>query len=184
MHFKDLFENTLRQVDRWNNEHRFWDLEMPFLALIHLDNAIDRLKKLLNRGQDWFWEEEFLSQLEKLKKYIEDHDIKNLRNDLVHREKIYKHQDRKGEELPLEFVLILGGYNHTNGIYEFGPNYRINLPELFSTVETTRNEIAKICKNRLISYYSHKKRFQDRLIPFTALQTLAKLSTDESICYQ
>ncbi len=63
-----------------------------FVCLINIDDAIIGLKKFLDYNDSEFW-----GMLKTFRKDISRFKLGDLRNDLLHRNKIFKQQDKKGK---------------------------------------------------------------------------------------
>ncbi len=168
-YLKESLNNAKRQMIRWNRLKRHWDIEMFINAVIYIDNAIIGLKKFLNYGQDYISESQLWNVLKQFRKEVAKYNLKDLRDDLVHREKIFRLKDRRWKPLPASSILILGGYNFTTDEYQFGPNHKIKISEIFAKVKKLRQDIAEIYAGKLKNFYASENNEYESMVPFTNL---------------
>jgi len=163
----DSIGSALVQKRRWKRYHNFWDIQMYFIALINAEDAMVGLKKFLSYHDREFWGvlKSFRNSTDKIK-------LGDLRNDLLHREKIFKLQDKKGQPLPNKSVLVLGGYNFSNDEYMFGTHV-IKVNDTFLLVQNCVKNIRKLFKDRLIKYYESGK--YEAIIPWTNIRSLSEI---------
>lgn len=165
--FNDSVRNALVQKRRWKSNHSFWDIKMFFVALINIDDAIVGLKKFLDYDDRGFWE-----ILKSFRKDISRLNLGDLRNDLLHRNKIFKQQDKKGNPLPKSPILILGGYNFSNDEYRFGTHV-IKMSDTFLIVQQLIRDTRKLFKERLREYYDQEQ--YEAIIPWTEVRSLMEV---------
>lgn len=133
-----------------------------FVAMSCIDDAIVGLKRFLS------YDKEIWTVLMSFRANVRKYKLNDLRNDILHRKKIFKLQDKKGEPFLKTPILILGGHNVNKYEYIFGV-HKISLPEAFQSVSILRREIRKIFVKRLEDYYKTGK--YDGIIPWTALRS-------------
>ena len=170
-YFKETLDNNQIQMTRWSRSKNPWDIEMFFISLICVDNAIIGLKRFLNFGEDFINEEELWSIMKQFRKELAGYGINDLRSDLLHRKKIFKLQNKKGESFPPSSILILGGCNLTTNEYQFGPYHYIKISEIFTKVRKFKKDIKKIYKKKLEDFYMDKNNEYKSMIPFGFLHT-------------
>lgn len=172
--FKDFIDNALVQIKRWNRSKKSWDLEMFFMAVSCIDDAVVAINKFLNLGQNFVNEPELNNAFKEFRKKIKNHHIKDIRNDLIHRGRLSKQQDKKGNSLPRRSILVLGGYNFSTDEYEFN-TYKIKLSEIFAIIRNFKKEIKTIFKKKLQQFYQVEevKDFKS-MIPYTFLHTFER----------
>ena len=163
----DSIRNALTQKRRWKNGHNFWDIQTFFVALINIDDAIVGLKKFLDYNDREFWE-----ILKLYRKEVEKLRLGDLRNDLLHRNKIFKQQDKKGNPLPKAPILILGGYNFSTDEYTFGV-HRIKVSDTFQFLQQLVKTTRKLFKVRLREYYESNR--YEAIIPWTEVCSLVEI---------
>lgn len=169
--FKQSVNNALFQIKRWTKSKKGWDLEMFFMAVSSIDDAVVAINKFLNLGKDFVNEPELNNALKEFRKKIKNHHIKDIRNDLIHRERLSKQQDKKGNSLPKRSILVLGGYNFSTDEYEFN-TYKIKLSEIFFIIRNFKKEIKKIFEKKLQQFYQVKEVEDFKsMIPYTFLYT-------------
>jgi len=105
--FEQSIDNALVQIKRWNKSKKGWDLEMFFMAVSCIDDSVVAINKFLNFGKDFVNEPELNNALKEFRKKIKNHHIKDIRNDLIHRERLSKQQDKKSNSLPKRSILVL-----------------------------------------------------------------------------
>jgi hypothetical protein len=159
---EDSIDNALLQKRRWINSHKVWDLHTFFVAVSCIDDAIVGLKKFLS------FDKEIWTVLKSFRANVRKYKLNDLRNDILHREKIFKLQDKKGKPFLKTPILILGGHNGSKDEYIFG-SHRISLPEAFQRVSVLRKEIGKILIKRLDDFYKTGK--YEGIIPWTSLRS-------------
>jgi hypothetical protein len=169
--FEQSIDNALFQIKRWNKSKKGWDLEMFFMAVSCIDDAVVAINKFLNLGKDFVNEPELNNAFKEFRKKIKNHNIKDIRNDLIHRERLSKQQDKKGNSLPKRSILVLGGYNFSTDEYEFNA-CKIKLSEIFSIIRNFKKEIKIIFEKKLQHFYQIEevKDFKS-MIPYTFLHT-------------
>ena len=165
--FDDSIANALIQKRRWKRNPNFWDIQTFFVALINIDDAIVGLKRFLDFNDSEFWK-----ILKSYRREVERFKLGDLRNDLLHRNKIFKQQDKKGNPLPKSSILILGGYNFSSDEYIFGVN-KIKVSEAFQFLQRFIEEIRKLFKERLCEYYKSNK--YGAIIPWTSIRSLSEI---------
>lgn len=172
--FKDSIDNALVQIKRWNRSKKRWDLEMFFMAVSCIDDAVVAINKFLNLGQDYVNEPELNKVFKEFRKKIKNHYIKDIRNDLIHRERLSKQQDKKGNLLPKRSILVLGGYNFSTDEYEFN-TYKIILSKIFTIIRNFKKELKTIFEKKLQHFYQVEevKDFKS-MIPYTFLHTFER----------
>lgn len=163
----DSIRNALIQKRRWKNRHVFWDLQTFFVAIVNIDDAIVGIKKFLE-----YYDLEFWIILKSYRKNVERFKLRDLRNDLLHRNKIFKQQDKKGNPFPRTSILILGGYNFSSDEYTFGL-HRIKVSDTFQILQELIKAIRKLFTERLREYYKSNK--YEAIIPWTNVHSLMKI---------
>lgn len=133
-----------------------------FVAVSCIDDAIVGLKRFLS------YDKEIWTVLMSFRANVRKYKLNDLRNDILHRKKIFKLQDKKGKPFSKTPFLILGGHNVSKDEYIFGV-HRISLPEAFQSVLVLRQEIRKVFKKRLEDYY--KTGEYEGIIPWTRLHS-------------
>ena len=161
-YLRDSTDNALVQEQRWRRSHKAWDLHTFFIAVSCIDYAIVGLKKFLS------YDKEIWSVLRTFRIKVKKYKLNDLRNDILHREKIFKLQDKKGKPFLKTPVLILGGHNVTKDEYTFGV-HRISLSEAFQIVSELVQKMRKILAKRLEDYYKTGK--YEGIIPWTHLRS-------------
>jgi|SRR3989344_531374 len=175
---EDSVNNALIQARRWNKTKQGWDLEMFFVAVSSIDDAVIAVNRFLNLGEEYVNESELKALFKGLRKKIKDYHIKDIRNDLVHRERVSKQQDNKRKSLPKRSILVLGGYNFTTDEYEFNI-YKIKVSEFFSVIRNFRKDIKKILNKKLQIYYQVEEiKDYESMIPFTFLHGFEKTKSN------
>lgn len=167
---KDFIDNALVQIKRWNRSKKGWDLEMFFIAVSCIDDAIIAISRFLNLGKDFVNEPKLNNAFKEFRKKIKNHHIQDIRNDLIHRERVSKQQDKKGNSLPKRSILVLGGYNFSTDEYEFNI-YKIKLLEIFTIIRNFKKEMKIIFEKKLQQFYQEEevKDFKS-MIPYTFLR--------------
>lgn len=140
--FEDSVKNAYLQMNRWKDLRSGWDLQMFFVAITFIDDAANGLKRFLS-NDDEIW-----AILSGFRKEFEAHNLRGLRNEIVHPKNLFKWQDKKGNSLPTSPLLILGAYHVDKDEYYFG-THRIKLSEVFEFLETMAIAIKKVLENRL-----------------------------------
>jgi len=171
---EDSVKNAYVQMNRWNRKKEGWDLQMFFMALINIDDAIVGLKRFLNYGKDYVNESEFWNILKDFRKKVKGQGLNALRNDTMHREQVFQLKDKKGKLLPRTPILMLGGYNATTDEYIFNI-HKIRILDSFLLVQDLRRNIRALFKRRL--YESYTKDNYIGMIPYTCLHSFAVPST-------
>ena len=159
---EDSIENALVQKRRWMNSNKSWDLHTFFVAVACIDDAIAHLSTYIS------YDKEIWTVLKTFRKIVRKYKLSHIRDDILHRDKIFKLQDRKGKPFLKTPLLILGGHNLSKDEYIFGV-HRISLPEAFQCVSVLRQEIRKILIKRLDDYYKTGK--YEGIIPWTNLRS-------------
>jgi hypothetical protein len=155
---EESLRNAHIQIKRWKDSNKSWDLNMFFVAVACVDDAINGLKQYLSCDSEvWII-------LKKFKKEVEAHKVRDLRNDIVHRDRLIKLQDKNKNPLPKSPLLILGGYLVDKDEYYFGKHI-IKISDAFHFVEETIEAITTVINNRHNEFYSTKS-FRG-MIPFT-----------------
>ncbi len=165
---EDSVRNAELQLERWKDLKNFWDLHMFFVAVIFVDDAAKRLKSFLSYDDDEVW-----AILKKFRKEVEGYYLEDLRNEIIHREKIFKLQDKKGNPLPPSPILILGEYIADTDEYIFG-THRIKVSEAFDLLQELVQDIRDLFGKRLKEYSETKDL--TGMIPFTRLHMFAAAS--------
>jgi hypothetical protein len=171
--FEHSVQNAYLQMKRWRRLRSFWDLDMFYVAAICVDDAAKGLKRFLSYNDDEVW-----AILKRFRDKVKEYNLKDLRNDIVHREKIVKLQDRKGNPLPESPILVLGGYNVDKDEYSFG-THRIKISETFNLVKEMTKDIRKLARSRLAEFY--KTGDYEGMIPFTHLFSLASIGSSRRL---
>ena len=96
----------------------------------------------------------------------------DLRNGLLHRKKIFKQQDKKGNPLPKAQILILGGYNFTTDEYTFGMS-TIKVSDTFQFLQQLIKATRKLFKERLREYCESNK--YEAIVTWTNVRTLMEI---------
>jgi hypothetical protein len=170
--FKDSVRNAQTQMKRWKHSGSFWDLEMFFLAVVWADHAARGLECFLSADADGHvWD-----ILGKFRDKVKEHNLWDLRNDLVHREKLFKLQDKKRNPLPPSPMLMLSVYSADNDEYSFGI-HKIRLSEVFGLIDITTQDLKRLFESRLAEFYSTGSL--PGMIPFTYLRSFAGDHSDE-----
>jgi hypothetical protein len=157
---EDSINNTLTQKRRWKRSQNAWDLHMFFIGVAGIDDAIVGLKEFLSSDNE-LW-----STMRSFRKKIKRYNLRELRNDIVHREKLFKLQDRTGKPLARSPLLILGAYIEGKDEYVFG-THKINISDAFRTVEALLRDLKRILATRLRDFYITKE--YEGMIPWTHL---------------
>lgn len=160
---EDSIHNAHVQIERWKQLKSGWDLQMFFVAVNCIDDAANGLKRFLSHGDSEFW-----SILKKFKKMVLQKDIKRLRNNIIHREKLSKLQDEKGNPLPPSPLLILGAYLVDSDEYQFGM-HRIKVSDSFDMINLMTQELQFLSSKRLAEFYQNQTGSVEGMIPFTYL---------------
>lgn len=168
---EDYVNNALTQIKRWDRSKQSWDLEMFFVAVSCIDDAVVAVKRFLNLGKDFIKEPELDDVFNSFRKKIKNYKVKNIRNDLIHREQAFKQKDSKGNLLPKKSILVLGGYNFATDEYEFNI-YKIKVSEIFSVIKNLKKDIKKFLNEKLQVFY--KVKDYKSMIPFNILQSFGE----------
>jgi len=175
-------DNAFIQARRWNKTKQGWDLEMFFVAVSCIDDAVIAVNRFLNLRQEYVDEPELKAIFKELRKKIKNYHIKDIRNDLIHRELVFKQQDKKKNPLPKRSILVFGGYNFTTDEYEFNI-YKIKVSEFFSIIRNFKKDIKAILDQKLQNFYQVKEiKNYKSMIPFTSLHGFEK--SKSSACRQ
>ncbi len=160
--FEDSVNNAHMQIKRWEQTRNAWDLQMFFIAVTCMYDAIKCLGGFLtNDAEIW-------KILKEFKRKVEKYNLKKLRNDIVHPKDIFKNQDRQGNPLPKKSILILGAYLVDKDEFIFG-THSIKVSEAFDVVRTLTQEWRTVLDNRLSEFYETKEL--EGMIPFTHLRS-------------
>jgi len=170
----ESLENSKIQMNRWNRNKKGWDLELFFISIVFIDDATRLLKPLLTFSKDYIKEKELVAILKEFRKIVKKYNINNLRNDLIHREKIFKLQNRKGKRFFDISVLVLGGYNFTTDVYTFGPLYNIKVHEVFEVVKKLEKDLKELYAKKLNDSYASKNNKYESMIPYSLLRSFEK----------
>ena len=163
--FEDSVQNAQMQIKRWKHLKNGWDLLTFFVAVVWIENATKGLEHFLTKDDAEVW-----AILKEFKKTVERYKLKALRNDIVHRERIFKWWDKKRNPLPPSPILMLGVYMADKDEYCFGI-HRVKISEVFNVVETMIQDIKRIAANRLTEFYETGSF--PGMIPFTYLHVFA-----------
>ena len=160
--FEDSVHNAYVQKKRWKDTISGWDLQMFFVAIVCADDAAIGLKRFLSHDNE-VW-----TVLKKFRKEVKQYQIRELRNDIVHRDNIAKLQDKKGNPLPNSPILLLGVYNATTDEYSFGI-HRVKVSKIFDLIDRMTHELRKLLSDRLMNFYKTAGDLKG-MIPFTHLR--------------
>ena len=161
--FEDSLQNAHIQMDRWKQLKSGWDLQMFFIAVMRIDEASEGLKHFVDHDDEEVW-----SILKEFRKKVEQHQIRELRNDIIHPRKISKLRDQKGKPLPENPILHLGTYHVDKDKYYFG-KYRINLSKIFDLVNQMTQELRTLSSRRLTKFYQNRTGDVEGMISFPYL---------------
>ncbi|MFZ2970255.1 MAG: hypothetical protein WA063_03855 [Minisyncoccia bacterium] len=178
---EDYVNNALTQIERWDGSKQNWDLEMFFVAVSCIDDAVQRIRNFLNLGNGFVNESELDNVFKEFRKKIKYYKIKDIRNDLIHREQVFKQKDSKGKLLPKKSILILGGYNFTTDEYEFNI-YKIKLSVIFSVIKILKKDIKTILNEKLQVFYKVKEvNDYKSMIPFNILRGFGETKSNNRV---
>jgi hypothetical protein len=168
--FEDSVHNAHTQMKRWKHLKSGWDLHMFFVAVVHVDDAAKGLERFLSYDAD-VW-----AILKEFREKVKEYNLRDLRNDIVHRERIFRLQDKKGNPLPESPILLLGAYDVSRDEYSFG-THRVKISQTFDLINAMTEDIKRALTNRLTEFY--KTENLAGMIPFTYLHSFARDSSGE-----
>ncbi|MCL4248106.1 MAG: hypothetical protein KJ065_08165 [Anaerolineae bacterium] len=158
-------ENACTQITRWKRNRNGWDLQMFFVAVGCIDEAIVGLGNL---GFFAGAEPEFWDVLDKFRRGCTELKLIDLRNN-IHRDRLYNRKNKRRRALPEGPIFILGGYNLTTDEYTFS-TITINVSDAFALVQTLRSDIGKIFRKKLTKFYKTQE-YEKGMIPWTLLHS-------------
>jgi hypothetical protein len=165
-YLEESTQNAYIQISRWNKEYRGWDFEMFLIATVGIYDSATVLNSIPSSDA------EFKKILQRFKKEFEYYNLKHWRDNFLHREKIFKNQDRKSKNLPDRPVWILGAYNFSTDEYIFDP-YIIKVANIFLLVRNFRKRMrALIRKRRTKAYLDKINSSIQGMIPYTHFHTI------------
>jgi len=166
---EEYINNALVQIRRWNRSKNAWDLHIFFVAMVCIFDATIELRKFWNYGPDYISEPELRKVFDNFRKNIEKYNLKEFRNNFIHRERIFKNKDRLGKTLSEYPVLILGSLTFNDGefIYTFGTK-EMKILGAFSLVKKFRKELKKIFNYKLALFYGGNS--YESMVPFPCLR--------------
>lgn len=164
---KESIDNALIQKRRWKRNGSFWDIQVFFVAVGCIDEAIKGLGNLsyFARVEQRFW-----AVLTKFQNNIGQQNLKELR-DHIHRDRIYNRKNKKAKPLPKGPLFIFGGYNLNKDEYTF-LTHTIKVGEAFKAVIDLKKELKAILNKKLIKFYkSRSSDYNSGMISWTYLRS-------------
>lgn len=162
---KDSIDNALLQISRWKSYRNNFDLNILIIIISNIDDTRKNLKQFLSCDKEvWNIFKVFEKKFKNLK-------LREMRDDIIHPEKLFQFKNRKGQDLNNQFLMIIGGYNQTLNEYTFGSN-KVIISDLINFLNSFSKGLECLFEKRLKIFYKTGK--YKGIIPWGQLSIFSK----------